>query len=223
MTGPFEPPPDDSPDDSPIDPNPSYPVPPAGQYFPPPGPPPYGPPASPRYGAPASPRYGPPGPPPPGYPGSYPAPWDTGRPGGIPAAAVLAYIDAGLLILAGLLLLVGASAVDSWNDAFGSHDNSVTVELAADGLVNLISAGLQIAGGVLLTGRSETGRTLLTAGGAVCIAAGVYWVIRAHDLGVVVWTIVFVALPIIALSLAWTVPATRWLRGEDPRRAPPRP
>jgi hypothetical protein len=36
-----------------------------------------------------------------------------------------------------------------------------------------------------------------------------------------VWTIVFVALPIIAISLAWTAPATEWLRGADPRRPPP--
>ena len=193
MTSPYEPPPDDSP----IDPNPTYPGPPSsGRYFPQPQ-------------APA--------PPPPGYPGSYPPPWDTGRPGGISAASVLGYIDAGLLILAGLLLLIGASAVDSWNNAFGSNDNSITAELAIDGLLNLLSAGLQIAGGVMLTGRSERGRTLLTVGGGLCIAAGVYWLIRVHDVGVAIWTIVFIALPIIALSLAWTAPATEWLRGENPR------
>jgi hypothetical protein len=196
MTGPFEP----SPDDSPIDPNPSYEYPPDDRRVPPPG-------------APA--------PPPTGYPGSYPAPWDSGRPNAIPAAAVLAYIDAGLLILAGLLLLAGASAVDSWNTAFGSHDNAITTELAVDGVLNLLAAGLQIAGGVMISSRSETGRTLLSAGGGLCIAAGLYWVLRAQAVGVLVWTIVFVALPIIAISLAWTAPATQWLRGEDPR-SPPR-
>jgi hypothetical protein len=196
MTSPYEPPPDDS--DSPIDPNPTYPGPPlSGRYFPQPE-------------APA--------PPPPGYPGSYPPPWDTGCPGGISAASVLGYIDAGLLILAGLLLLIGASAVDSWNDAFGSNDNSITAELALDGLLNLLSAGLQIAGGVMMTGRSERGRTLFTVGGGLCIAAGVYWIIRVHDVGVAIWTIVFMALPIIALSLAWAAPATDWLRGENPRQ-----
>jgi len=193
MTSPYEPPPDDSP----IDPNPTYPGPPSsGRYFPQPQ-------------APA--------PPPPGYPGSYPPPWDTGRPGGISAASVLGYIDAGLLILAGLLLLIGASAVDSWNNAFGSNDNSITAELAIDGLLNLLSAGLQIAGGVMIADRSERGRTLFTVGGGLCIAAGVYWLIRVHDVGVAIWTIVFIALPIIALSLAWTAPATEWLRGENPR------
>jgi hypothetical protein len=195
MGTPLEPPPDDSP----IDPNPQYSAPPpysgpplSGQSFPYPG-------------APA---------PPPGYPGSYPAPWDTGRPNGIAAASVLAYIDAGLLILTGLLLFVGASAVDSWNNAFGTHDSGITTELAIDGLINLLSAGLQIAGAVMITARSERGRTLLTVGGGLCIAAGVYWVLRVHDLGVTIWTILFVALPVIALSLVWTDSASEWLRGE---------
>lgn len=196
MSTPLEPPPDDLP----IDPNPQYSA-----------PPPYpGPPAAGPYfhypGAPA--------PPPSGYPGSYPAPWDSGRPNGIAAAAVLAYVDAGLLILTGLLLFAGASAVDSWNNAFGAHDSAITTELAIDGLINLLSAGLQISGAVMISARSERGRTLLTVGGGLCIAAGVYWVLRVHDVGVTIWTILFVALPIVALSLVWTQSATDWLRGE---------
>jgi hypothetical protein len=187
MTGPFEPPPDDSP----IDPNPPYPGPPAtGHYFPAPPPPP------------------------PGYPGSYPPSWDTGRPSGLAAAGVLGYVDAGLLVLAALLLLAGASAVDSWNDAFGSNDSGITTELALDGLVNLLSAGLQIAGGITMTSRSQRGRILFTVGAAVCVAAGFYWIVRVHAAGIVVWTAVFVALPIIGLSLAWTREATGWLRGQ---------
>lgn len=196
MSTPLEPPADDFP----IDPNPPYSAPPpyagppqSGQYFPAPGPP---------------------APPPPGYPGSYPPPWDTGQPPGISAASVLAYIDAGLLILTGLLLFAGASAVDSWNNAFGTHDNGITTELVIDGLVNLLSAGLQIAGGIMITGRSERGRTLLSAGCGLCVAAGVYWVLRVHDAGVTIWTILFVALPVIALSLVWTPAATEWLRSE---------
>ena len=192
MTTPFEPPFDDSP----IDPNPQYPSPPpwAGHSFPP--------------GAPA--------PPPPGYPSTSGASSYDDRPAGISAARVLAYVNAGLLILAGLLLLVGASAVDSWNNAFGANDNSITVELGVDGLINMVSAGLQIAGGMMIAARSETGRMLLTVGCGLCIAAGVYWVLRVHDVGVVIWAIVFVTLPIVALSLTWSVAATAWLRGKTP-------
>jgi hypothetical protein len=189
VTTPFEPPFDDSP----IDPNPQYPSPPpwAGYSSPP----------------------GTPAPPPPGYPAT--SRYDD-RPAAISAAGVLAYVDAGLLILAGLLLIVGASAVDSWNNAFGSHDNSITTELAVDGLINMMSAGLQIAGGIMIAGRSEAGRLLLTVGGGLCIAAGVYWVLRVHDVGVVIWAIVFVTLPIVAVSLARSVAATDWLRGKTP-------
>src|SRR4051794_17307809 len=154
MTYPPEPPYEPG-DDVPIDPNPAYyagpPV--TGSYSPPP---PARPPAHQGGYHPVS----APAPPPPGYPGAYPAPWDTGRPVGVMGASVLAYIDAGLLILAGLLLLVGASAVDSFNQAFGSNDTNAAVELATDGLVNLVAAGLMIAGGVLMETRSERGRLL---------------------------------------------------------------
>jgi hypothetical protein len=43
-----------------------------------------------------------------------------------------------------------------------------------------------------------------------------YWVLRVHDVGVVIWAVVFVTLPIVALSIAWSVPATAWLRGKSP-------
>lgn len=191
MTYFFDPPPDDGP----VDPNPQYVgPPPAAGYPPPPGPAP-------------------------GQPAAYPPPWDSGRPGGVFAASVLAYIDAGLLILAGLLLFVGASAVDSWSNAFGSSDNGITAELTVDGFINLIAAGLQITGGVLLAARSERGRTLLTIGGSICVLAGVYWVLRIHNVAAVVWSAVFISMPIIAMSMAWAVQATTWLRGSDPRQA----
>lgn len=211
-------PPEPRPDDEPIDPNPSYSEPYSA---------PYSPPYPPYPGAYSQPAYpgqyfsAAPAPPPPGYPGAYPAPWDDGRPAGISAASVLAYVDAGFLILAGLLLLMGASAVDTWSNAFGSNDHSITAELATDGLINLIAAGLQIAGGVLIAGRAERGRGLLTAGGVLCVVAGLYWIIRVHDVAVTIWAIVFVVLPIVAVALIWTEPATDWLRGKDPRHRYP--
>ncbi len=196
MTSPYDPR-----EDNPIDPNPGYAGPPSNDQYPP-------------YRAPSPPQ---------GYPPAYPPPWDSGRPSGLAASSVLAYINAGLLILAGLLLLIGASAVDSWNNAFGSSDQGFTAELATDGLVNLVSAGLQIAGGVMMSARNPRGRILFSAGAAICIAAGLYWVLRVHDAGVAIWTAVFVAMPIIGLSTAWTAPATIWLQGGDPRQGAPRP
>ena len=115
------------------------------------------------------------------------------------ASSVLAYIDAGLLVLAGLLLLIGASAVDTWNDAFGNSDQGFTAELATDGLINLLSAGLQIAGGVMMSSRNLRGRTLFSVGAGLCVLAGLYWLVRVHNVNVAIWTAVFVGLPIIAL------------------------
>jgi hypothetical protein len=196
MTSPYEP----LPDDYPIDPNPSYPVPPFGDEYPP-------------QSAPLPPQ---------GYPAAYPPPWDSGRPGGLMGSSVLGYIDAGLLILAGLLLLIGASAVDSWNNAFGSSDQGVTAELAVDGLINLVSAGLQVAGGVMMSSRIARGRNVFSLGAGICIAAGIYWALRVHDGGIAVLTAVFIALPIIGLLMAWTPQATVWLQGGDPRQGAPR-
>lgn len=197
MTSPYEPPPDDGP----IDPNPGYAGPPLSDEYPP-------------HVAPLPPQ---------GYPPAYPPPWDSGRPGGLMASSVLGYIDAGLLVLAGLLLLIGASAVDTWNDAFGNSDQGFTAELATDGLINLLSAGLQIAGGVMMSSRNLRGRTLFSVGAGLCVLAGLYWLVRVHNVNVAIWTAVFVGLPIIALAMAWTPPATVWLRGGDPREGGQRP
>jgi hypothetical protein len=198
-----QPPPNDfGADDGPVDPNPSYAEPPwSTQYLP-----------------------QPPAPTPPllGYPGSYPPPWDSDRPGGVLAASVLAYIDAGLLILAGLVLLVGASAINDWNDAFGGGEQGFTAELTADGVINLVSAGLQIAGAVMMAGRNVSGRVLFSLGAGMCVGAGCYWLLRVGGAQAITWTGVFVALPIIGLVLCWTAQSTAWLRGENPRPGPPR-
>ena len=94
-----------------------------------------------------------------GYPMGYPAPYPgyatdprDVRPGVAMAAAVLAYVNAGLLILAGGLLLLGASIVSDVEDASNSHTN-YGVEIALDGTANLIAGALLIAGGVMITGR----------------------------------------------------------------------
>ena len=192
-----QPPPNDfGADDGPVDPNPDY--------------------AEPPWSAQYGPQPNAPMPPPYGYPGSYPPPWDSGRPAGVMTASVLAYIDAGLLILA------GASAVNDWNDAFGGSDQGFTAELTADGMTNLLSAGLQIAGAVMMANRNARGRVVFTVGAGMCIGAGCYWLLRVGGAQAIIWTGVFVAPPIIGLVLCWTAQSTAWLRGENPRPGPPR-
>lgn len=193
--------------DEPYDPNPVAPYPPPSQY------PPYGPyPQNPPY--PPYP-YG-------GYPpnGWYPGLWNDPRPSAVLGSAVVAYIGAGLLVLAGILLFFGATVVSAFSDTAGDSYRILTTELFVDGLVNLVAAGLLVGGGVALTGRSARGRTVLTVGCGIVIVEAVYWTIRS-DVTSSGWAFTFGALAVISLVLSWTAPVHRWLRGESV--APPAP
>lgn len=182
----------------PIDPNPGYPPDwssgPYGQY------PPY---------------------PPPGY-GYPPYPPPDLRPGAATAAAVLGYIGAGLLILAGILLFFGASIVSTIEDVSGQTYHILTTELVVDGLLNLIAAGLLIGGAVGLTGRSAPGRTVLTVGCGIVLVQSVYWLLRS-DAASASWAFVFGALAVVALVLAWLNPVSAWLGGAYNGPPPPPP
>ncbi|MEP6598473.1 MAG: hypothetical protein ABJB98_03380 [Actinomycetota bacterium] len=178
----------------------------------PPPPPevPYYPPAAPG-GYPTAGYQVPYGYPPASYP-AYPQPMAYGppRPGQVIAAAVLGYVDAGLLILAGVMLFFGASILNGLNSSFGDT-SSVTAELVVDGLLNLLAGGLLIAGGVGLANRNPTGRTLFTIGAAICIAEGVYWLIRVRATTATIWVLLFTSLPIIGLAMIWTRDVRNWL------------
>ena len=189
----------------PVDPNP-----PAPGYPAPAGYPPYGyPPAG----------YAPYGyPPAPGYPpyGRPPAPQDI-RPGIATASAVLAFITAGLLILAGLLLFLGGAIANDLEDSFNSSTH-IGLELALDGVVNLAAGGLLIAGGVMVVSRKANGRILLSVGGGIILAAAIYWLTRFDDIISGSRTFdasVFVILAGLSVSFAWSTPVTRWLRSTD--------
>lgn len=154
-------------------------------------------------------------------PGGYPAPFAPvyppyvmaarPRPGAALSASVLGYIDGGLLILAGLVLFFGASEIQSFDDSFGTNNGSLTTELILDGLLNMVVAGVLIAGAVGLTQRTRSGRVLLTVGGGVCIAQAIYWLVRAQATEVTVWVIAFMALSAVMLVLAWTRGVSGWL------------
>jgi hypothetical protein len=198
---------------------PSEPQPPG--YTPPP--PTQYPPANQPYPASGYPAY-PPAYPPPGYPqgyqpypqqgyGPYPTPSGSGRPGTVIGAAVLAYIVAGFLIIAGVSLFSGASTINDIGNSVDADTSSATAELVVDGLLNLLAAGLLIAGGVQLTGRKLAGRTMLAVGVGLVVAEGLYWLIRVGDgAGVIVfWVGVFVAPAVVAVCLAGGAQVRRWL------------
>lgn len=188
----------------PYDPNPALPPVPA---YPPPGqyPAPYAG-QYPQY--PQYPQYAQyPGYPPMPYAG-YPPPYRPSRPGVATAANVLCFVAAGLLIAAGLLLFFGASIVSSFDDT-----SVVTAELVLDGIINMVAAGLLIAGAVSFGGRRPGGRVMLSVGCGIVLGEAVYWIARGHQGGYVFWALVFSALVIVSLSLAWSSSSNQWIRG----------
>ncbi|MEP7179460.1 MAG: hypothetical protein ABI775_10250 [Pseudonocardiales bacterium] len=164
------------------------------------------------YGQPYAPQQ-PYGPTPPTYNAyNYPPQQMDARPGTVAGACVLAYVLAGLLILAGALLLFGASTVDSFGNAFNTDTTNVTAELAFDGFADLLAAGLLIAGGVSLSGRNVRGRTMLLVGAAITLIEGVYWLVRTSaEGGVFVFVVVFGALAVVSLVLAVSGTVSQWL------------
>jgi hypothetical protein len=181
--------------------------------------------------------YGYPYPPPPGYPGyppgyalqhpGYPSPYPpgygyqylpypprgSGRPGMVLAAAVLGYVVAGFLIIAGIGLLAGATLVHDLGSNGGFDTRDATAELTFDGIVNFVAGGLLISGGVLLAGRRVTGRVLFLTAVAIDIGAAIYWLSRAGsgDGGIVFYALLFNVPAIIAACFVLTPSVRRWL------------
>jgi hypothetical protein len=180
----------------------------------PPYPDPYGPPNP--YGYPYLAGYG--------YPGVPPG---RQRPGTLTAAAVLGYVNAGLLVIAGLLLFAGASLVNSLDDSSdGVNVEDFTAELTFDGFLNLLAAGLLIAGGVIMSARRPNGRLVYSLGAGVVVAEVVYWLgrwgSRIEDIsGVLVYGLLFGALAVTGAALAWTRDGTGWLSSSQPAPQPP--
>lgn len=133
------------------------------------------------------------------------------RPGTVIASAVLGYVTAGLLILAGLLLFFGASFVSAFDDASGQRHTILTTELVVDGLLNIVVAGLLIGGAASFAGGSRSGRTLLSVGCGIVLVEAVYWAIRTGA-DAIFWVILFGALAIVPLAMGWTNAVTAWLR-----------
>jgi hypothetical protein len=130
------------------------------------------------------------------------------------AAAVLGYVLAGLVIFAGVLLFFGASVVQNFQDAFDSSNN-YEPELVLDGVANLIAGGFLIAGSVLMSGRNPMGRWLFCVGNGIVILMSIYWIARwatnAGAGGLLVYALLFDAVAVVGLSLAFTRADNKWL------------
>ena len=214
---------------TPTEPGPSYAGPPATAPVPSPYGYGYG---QPSYGAP--PPYGYPQPYGWGPPYGYPQPWAFGpvkprRPGQVITSAVLAFVQAGLVLFATLYLWVIKSFVD-----FAASDPSVPAEVgdyATEAtvlvIVQLVSAVLLVVAGIrALTRRTRNAWTWLLVAHGLQVALAVYWAVRlltvfddipgpGPDPGGIfaTYSLFFAAAPLVGLGLVLFGAGRRWFDG----------
>ena len=140
---------------------------------------------------------------------AYPMPGRSLRPGAVTAAAVLAFVQAGFLLFAGLAVFAGADVADlAEGTGVGLDDEFTVVALAT-----WLATGLLVAGGAqVLNGR----RGLLAGGCILSLLISLYWLVRMADTdvfarGLIAWPFLFAVLPIISLSLANTAVVKQWI------------
>jgi hypothetical protein len=192
-----------------------------------------GPPSTepPPYGY-ATPGYGTPYPPPYGYPPPWPVPSAPRRPGQVVAAAVLAFVQAAVVVVSSLYVVLFSSLIDLARDADPSSAPPAAVAgLAREGtvlgIVQVVSAVLLIVGGVLaLNSRRPRALVALVVAFGVQVLLCIYWAVRlsmivsdipgAGSTGAfLAFTLVFLAGPAVGLGLVLLGPGRRWF---DPAR-----
>jgi hypothetical protein len=194
----------------------------------------YGPPAPHGYGPPAPYGYG--YPPPYGYPGAphpagwWPVPQRPRRPGQVITSAVLAFVQAGLVVFASLYVWFFASILDLAADepGFPSAADGVATEGTVLAIVQLVSSALLVWAGIwALTRRTRPAWQLLLGAHAVQIGLTVYWAVRLSTLfsevpgpdpggAFVAFTLLFAAAPLVGLALVAGGPGKRWFDAESP-------
>jgi hypothetical protein len=194
------------------------------------------PPTAPPYGYP--PQYGYPAPY--GYPGyGFPGAWGPvpprrpQRPGTVISSAVLAFVQAGVVLLSSLYLwfftsMIGLAAQDNPAIFASSRMQSLTSEATVLAVFQALSVVLLIVAGTrALSVRTRAAWLLLVASHAVQVALAVYWAVRlvtvVNDLpGIGVegtpaaFTIFFAAAPVVGLGLVLFGSGRRWF--ESPQQ-----
>lgn len=154
----------------------------------------------------------------PSYQQQYPQPpsWElaayvprTGLPGVGIAGIVFGFVAGLLLLLASLLLIIGASFVAGFGD--NTSYSGSQFGLAAFG--DLIAAGLLVVGGVLVPLRRPAGRLLITAAAALTLVMAGFWGWNIGVADAAFWSILFVGLTVTATALVWQKPVELWLSG----------
>jgi hypothetical protein len=210
--------------------DPSTPTQPGSPYQGPPPTAPYGHPQP--YGYPQQP-YGHPGYSYPGY--GYPGGWEPvpprppQRPGQVVTTAVLAFVQAGVVLFSSLYLWFIASFVDLAASGDPRVSSAQVASLTREGtvlaIVQLLSVVLLVIAGIrALSARTRAAWLLVLAAHGVQIALAGYWAIRLVSLmegfpgggpggGVAAFTLVFAASPLVGLGMVVAGPGRRWFDG----------
>ena len=180
--------------------------------------------------------------PPYGYPGyptvpgyGYPGPWGPvpprgpQRPGQVITSAVLAFVQAGVVLFASIYLWFIASFVDlaaqSDPSVSSSRVDSLTTEATVLAVVQLVSVVLLVVAGIrALTARTRTAWLLIVTAHAVQIMLAGYWAIRLTTLldelpgagpqgAMAAFTIVFAASPLVGAGMVLVGAGRRWFDG----------
>jgi hypothetical protein len=176
-----------------------------------------------------------------GYPApyGYPAPWPgpphrgPARPGQVVTAAVLAFVQAGLVLIASLYVWFFASIIEfAATEGSPVYSPGAVDALATEGtvlaVVQLASAALLIAAGIrALSARTRAAWLLLVAATALQVLLALYWVVRlgmlldgAADAGArgafLAFTVFFAAAPLVSLGLLLIGAGRRWFDGLQP-------
>jgi hypothetical protein len=197
-----------------------------------PGPPATDPPPAPQPSPYGYPQYGYPGYPPYAYPAPYPATWPPvpagpRRPGQVIAAAVLAFVQAAMVMVSSIYVVLFSSLIDIAADADPTSAPPQEVsQLASEGtvvgIVQVASAVLLIVGGVLvLNSRRRRSLVVLVVAFAVQVLLCIYWAVRlsviASDLpgsgstsAFLAFALVFFAGPAVGLGLVLLGSGRRW-------------
>jgi hypothetical protein len=211
--------------------DPSTPTQPGAPYQGPPAtaPQPYGEPSP--YGG--YPGYGRPGYAYPGY--GYPGSWGPvpprppQRPGQVITTAVLAFVQAGVVLFSSLYLWFIASFVDlaaAGDPSISSvRVDSLTREGTVLAVVQLLSVVLLVTAGIrALSARTRVSWLLAVAAHGIQVVLAVYWAVRLVSLmndfpgggpggGFAAFTLVFAASPLVGLGMVVVGPGRRWFDG----------
>lgn len=177
-------------------------------------------------------------PPPQGYPApygqqaqgyspyGYQVPRGPSRPGGATASAVLMFIQAGLTLVSTFYVLFGASVAGTVAAGGYSSADALQTEWTVIGILQLVSVGLLIFGGVQLLGSS--GVTVAIVACAAQLLLVIYWMIRIGTLAdfnsdgepfYFVIPLIYAVLPAVALPLIANKNVTRYMAAKRAQSA----